>query len=280
MRRRAHASLTMENFEGILERVLLLGDRRLDLSSLTFMDPYALLLLRLLVEHQRELADPLTVVWPSQGSLPRWKEAMRFEHPQAGGGTSPDPERALQPITRIVEEAEVSHLVDQFDARLGLRYPNLGQARKTLIKVMIELLQNIPQHGNATGKVDDPFGIAAMQDYEHSIFLAVADKGVGLRGSLSLRDGFSDLSDEGALQEILRHGMSRFEEATRGGELKNIVNIAHRLDGAIVIRSGRAMIFLDYMTAWMSETYEVPDFPGVQIGLRLPRTIFEGEDVG
>ena len=280
MRQRAHASLTMENVEGILERVLLLRERRLDLSSLTFMDPYAMLLLRLLVEHQHELNDPLTVVWPSHGSLSRWMSAMQFEHPQTGGGTSPDPERALQPITRIIEEAEVSHLVDQFDARLGLRYPNLGQARKTLIKVMIELLQNIPQHGNATGAVRNPFGIAAMQDYEHSIFLAVADKGVGLRGSLSLREGFSGLSDEGALQEILRHGMSRFEEATRGGELKNIVNIAHRLDGAIVIRSGRAMIFLDYMTAWMSETYEVPDFPGVQIGLRLPRRIFEGEDVG
>ena len=270
----------MATVEALLERVLIEGDQTLDLSDVGFMDPYALLVLDLLIARYREDGRPLAVVWPQRTAVARWMRAMAFGDAAASNGAVARAGSALQPIVRVEREKKVSRLVNQFDARLALRYPNLGHARKTLIKVMIELLQNIPQHGNATGEVEDPRGIAAMQDYEHSIFLAVADKGVGLRGSLSLRDGYSAVSDEGALQEILSRGTSRFEEATRGGELKNIVNIAHRLDGAIVVRSGSAMIFLDYMTGWMSDTYEVPAFPGVQIGLRLPRRLFESEDVG
>ena len=135
---------------------------------------------------------------------------------------------------------------------------------------MIELFQNIPHHSNATGTAADPHGIAAMQEYEDSIFLAIADKGIGLSASLGLRDGYGGLSDAGALDVVFHQGASRFDDPGRGGELRRIADLIRSWDGVFALRTGQALYYFDSRGG---DVYDVPAFPGVQLGLRLPRRV-------
>jgi len=276
--------LTLATTEGIIEQIHDSGRRRLDLRAVEFIDPYGLIVLDLVINRCRRDGLRLEVDLPEDPRVRSWMNAMGFfaNSPSAFGPKSPTRTRphasTLQPITRIRDEEGVSRLVDRFDARLSSRYPNMTAARKSLLKTMVELFQNVPQHANADGTIPDFHGVAALQDYEDSIVLAVGDIGIGLRGSLSLREGFARITDKQALWEILERGTSRFAEEGRGGELKNIVSIVNRHDGDLVIRSGSAMIYMDHMRGYGVDVHDVVPFAGVQIGIRLPRESFEWED--
>lgn len=268
------ARLTVETIDQVIEAVIVHRAGELDLRHISFIDPYALLLLGFCVLHRREEGGRLAIQWPRSSKVRRWMEAMGFfnevgRRGQSGGKRGPT--EALQPITAVSEEERIGQLVDAFERRLSTRYPLTVESRGALVKIMLELFQNIPQHANATGEVSDPHGLAAMQDYSDSIFLSVGDMGVGLRGSLSLREGFASLSDKSALNKVVFDGMSRFTDPGRGGELRRIARLIHAWDGLFVLRSGEAMLYMD---PERGDVYDAPPFPGVQIAIRLPRAVF------
>ena len=270
------AKLTVETIDQVLDVLVAQKANEVDLRHITFIDPYALLLLALGMRHRLEVGPHLVIQWPKSPSVHRWMEAMGFfaEVDEFVPTSRIAPVRvtnALAPITSIAKEQEVSRLVEAFDRRLAERYPLTGTSRNALIRIMIELFQNIPQHSNATGAVSDPHGLAAIQDYTDSIFLAVADKGVGLHGSLALRPEFASLSDRSALDAIVFEGMSRFTDPGRGGELRRIARLVRNWDGMLTIRSGEALLIMD---AEHGDIYDAPVFPGVQIAICLPRRVF------
>ncbi len=270
--------MTVETIDGVLEGILEDEVESFDLRSVRFVDPYALLLLDLLVLETESRGTRLRINWPEAPVVRRWMRAMGF-FAEIGETTPPsarDVRSALQPITEISDETRIGRVVDGFHRRLVERYPLTESSRRTLTAMMIELFQNIPHHSNATGDVADPHGIAAMQDYEDSIFLAVADKGIGLRGSLGLREGYEGITDSQALDSILRDGLSRFADAGRGGELQRIVGVVRSWDGAFALRSGSALLYFDERGG---DVYDVPDFPGVQLAIRIPLRLFEAEAV-
>jgi len=262
--------LTIETIDTVLEQVIEREADTVDLRGARFVDPHALLLLALLVLECDEAGRPLRVDWPTAPAVRRWMTAMGLFAEIGAAASSPPPRdasSALQPITAIGCEAGIGRIVEGFHHRLADRYPLTESSRRTLTAMMIELFQNIPHHSNATGRIADPHGISAMQDYEDSIFLAIADKGVGLRGSLRLRPGYEGISDAQALDRILREGLSRFSDAGRGGELKRIVGVVRSWDGAFALRSGSALLYFDEHGG---DIYDVPAFPGVQLAVRLP----------
>lgn len=270
--------LTVETIDGVLERVLEENAESVDLRDVRFVDPYGLLLLDLLVLERAEHGSAPRIEWPEVPAVRRWIRAMGF-FAEIGSMTGPltrDTQSALQPITAIADENGIGRVVDGFHHRLAERYPLTESSRRTLTAMMIELFQNIPHHSNATGEIEDPHGIAAMQDYEDSIFLAIADKGVGLRGSLGLRPGCEGITDSQALNAILHDGLSRFADAGRGGELKRIVGVVRSWDGAFALRSGSALLYFDERGG---DVYDVPEFPGVQLAIRLPLRLFDAEMV-
>jgi hypothetical protein len=264
--------LTIETIDDFMEHVVERNARTVDLSGVRFVDPYALLLLDLLMREAADRGTDLELRPPTAPVVRRWMEAMGFG---ANGGrtvtTCPrDRTSALQPIAPIDDERHVGRIVDGFEQRLVDRHPLSEEGRRSLIAIMIELFQNIPHHSNADGSIEDPHGIAAMQDYEDSIFLAIADRGIGLRGSLALRDGYGGMTSRQAVGSIFDRGVSRFEDPGRGGELQRIARIVRSWDGTFAVRSGDALLYFDDKGG---DVYDVPDFPGVQIGLRLPRHI-------
>jgi len=265
--------LTIETIDQVLEWIAVEGLDHLDLKNVRFADPYALLLLYLLILEQDEQGHPIKVSWPQIPRIRQWMRAMGMPmtlFPQSSP-TSPNGEGPLQPITEIEDEAGIGRVVDGFHQRLATRYPLTETSRRALVAVMIELFQNIPHHSNATGIASDPHGIAAMQDDEDSIFLAVADKGIGLSSSLALRAGYEGLSDAGALDVVFHQGASRFDDPGRGGELRRIAELVRSWNGAFALRSGRALYYFDSRGG---NVVDVPHFPGVQLGLRLPRNTF------
>jgi len=270
--------LTIETIDQVIEWITATELDLLDLKNVRFVDPYALLLLHLLILEREELGNPIDVSWPQTPKVNRWMDAMGIvagnspcsSNLQNSSPSTRDSESTLQPITKIEDESGIGRVVDGFHHRLAERYPLTESSRRALVAVMIELFQNIPHHSNATGTVSDPHGIAAMQDYEDSIFLAVADKGIGLSASLSLRDGYQGLSDAGALDMVLHQGVSRFDDPGRGGELRRIAELVRSWDGVFALRSGRALYYFDSRGG---DIYDVPPFSGVQLGLRLPRRV-------
>jgi anti-sigma regulatory factor (Ser/Thr protein kinase) len=266
--------LTFETIEEVLSYVYVDGGRVLDLSAVRFVDPYALLILDLAVRHGRETGKPLQVQWPATPKIRRWMTQMRFFadiRVAAPPSDLPAADEALQPIVHIDREENVSHLVDSFEQRLARRYPIDEDPRRRFTRILFELFQNIPQHSNATGDILDPHGIAAMQDDEDAIHLAIADKGMGLRRSLGLRSGIGRLSDRDSIRSIVLDGLSRFEDPGRGQELQRIVRLVRKWEGAIAIRSGSALL---YQSETGGDLFDVAPFPGVQIALRIPRFAF------
>jgi hypothetical protein len=272
--------LTVHTIDGVLEWILEHGADRLDLRDVRFVDPYALLLLTLLVLEATEAGRGLRIDWPEVPAARWWMTAMGFFTEIRGANVIPPAARgtgsALQPITPIADEEGIGRVVDGFHHRLAARYPLTESSRRTLTAMMIELFQNIPHHSNATGQVGDPHGIAAMQDYADSIFVAIADKGVGLRGSLGLRPGYERITDSQAASAILHEGLSRFTDAGRGGELQRIVGVVRSWDGVFALRSGTALLYFDDRGG---DIYDVPAFPGVQLAIRLPLHLFGPETV-
>ena len=265
--------LTVETIDGLIEHVLDQGLRTIDLSRVRFVDPYALLLLDLLVREGRDRGLRIDVRRPEAPAVRRWMNTMGFA--QASTSVAPaapsDGDDALQPIASIDDERNVGTIVDAFERRLAERHPLSEEGRRSLIAIMIELFQNVPHHSNADGSVADPHGIAAMQDYEDALFLAIADRGIGLRGSLALREGYDGTTSRQALRSIFDQGVSRFEDPGRGGELQRIARIVRSWDGTLAVRSGTALL---YFNEAGGDIYDVPEFPGLQLGLRLPRHIF------
>jgi len=268
--------LTVETIDQVIDVATRPGATEIDLRDVGFIDPYALLLLVLTLRQRRDRVAPLAVRWPGRPSVLRWLKAMGLTGEIGGSAADrpPDshvPGAALQPITPIACEARVSDLAAAFDRRLSERYPLTATSRNVLTKIMLELFQNIPQHGDATGGIGDVHGIAAMQDYRDAIFLAVADCGVGLRASLSTRSDLAVPSDRCALDAIVFEGLSRFVDPGRGGELRRIARLVRNWDGLLALRSGSAVLI---MNAERGEIHDAPPFPGVQIALRLPRRVF------
>ncbi len=278
--RQGLSRLTVETIDDVLAQVVDGRISRIDLRGARFVDPYALLLLELLVLEAIERGSTPRIDWPGTPVVRRWMTAMGFfanigMAPKTGSSAG-DRQSALQPITAISDEEGIGRVVDGFHQRLANRYPLPEASRRTLTAMMIELFQNIPHHSNATGEIGNPHGIAAMQDYKESIFLAIADKGIGLRGSLGLRLGYEKITDVQALDAISRKGLSRFADAGRGGELQRIIGIVRSWDVTFALRSGAALLYFD---EHRGDIYDVPDFPGVQLAIQIPLRLFDTEMV-
>jgi len=269
--------LTVQTVDQWVDDVLCRHAGRLDLSNVEAIDPYALLVLVVTArefQKQRQ-GQMLPLDWPrndrvrtrlNEMGLPQWLGRGPVKTP------SPAPTSFVaQPITRIDAEPSVRRIVETFDRRLALRYPLTEQSRRGLVRIMLELFQNIPQHANATGDAPDVLGLAAMEELpQQHLMLAVADDGVGLRGSLSTRETYSTVTHAQALNEILFKGISRHEDPGRGGELRRIARLVKTWDGTLVIRSGDAVLYMD---SEHGDVYETPFLAGVQIAVSLPRYV-------
>jgi hypothetical protein len=249
-----------------------------DLAGLRFLDPFGALLLVLEGRRAEQAGGYLRVLLPRTEKGRNLLAHSGIVRLVAGSSRAdgPWPETAeterFMEIVEVGEEEGVGRLVEGLTERLSERFPLGESGTRLLAGALLELLQNIPQHAGLQRDRGVPFGLGALEEFEDHLHLVVADKGVGLKGSLNTNPRFRGLDDSGALEVALVEGASRFDRPGRGGALRRIRELLLRNAGKLFVRSGAGALW-QADVEWVASA--VHPFPGVQISIRLPRRLFE-----
>ncbi|MFQ5793492.1 MAG: hypothetical protein ACE5JP_00380 [Candidatus Bipolaricaulia bacterium] len=255
------------------------------LKHVLFIDPYGMMMLILFIQHLNAIGVPVEVELPESRDVLSWLERMDFFREVAGAcrfdqdvgylqHRTRNPAATLKEVTRIQNEHEIISIVTRLAQILTTRYPFKEGVVNRLSRIMLETFQNIPQHANPFDEPIDPRGIAAIQDYQGYLYLAIGDIGAGIATSLSLNPLYQgkQLSDLHALHAVVEEGVSRFgaQDPGRGGELKRIAALIGRYGGVMTVRSGEGLLAV---SGGYTEVLLVDDFPGTQIGIRIPKRV-------
>lgn len=131
-----------------------------------------------------------------------------------------------------------------------------------------EIAQNTYDHNSRD------CGFLAMQVYRSDtqpfLEIAVGDYGYGIAHTLARNPTNLPIpSDTHAILKATQLGTSQYTDLTRGTGLYHLLRIALKHQGAVQIRSGRAVVRfrMDTGRHW---AFQVPPMTGVQIALTLP----------
>jgi hypothetical protein len=184
----------------------------------------------------------------------------------------------LLEITPVNSHEDVHTVIDLVQERAGtilterLNYSGADGAMFSMI--LSEVCQNIIEHAETGGWVGIQTYNWARRLGRQVVVIAVADMGVGFRGSLAREHAarYGDRwSDATALEAAFIHGMTRFRDPGRGQGLKQIRRRVTGWGGKFAIRSGTARIadIPEWDDAPPLEQDLAP-FPGSQILIVLP----------
>ena len=274
--------LTEETFDKTLRSFI--NSEKIDLSSVSFIDPYGMVGLIEIGELCALEDVRKTVVLPKSEEVCRYLDRMDFfsfakrsfslEHPSGTTGKyqrSPDSDVLLE-ITAIEKANDIHFIVGKVRERAQailathLRYDE--RAINGFIVALSEVCQNIIEHSENKGFV-------GIQKYHYSslgkniVKIAVMDVGIGFRKSLSGR--FKLRGDLDAIDKALLHGASRYEDEGRGHGLAGVRKFVNQWNGKLSIRSGTAR--LSIIPPWArgrEQERGLIAFPGSQINIMLP----------
>ncbi len=276
-------SLTEDTFEHILRSFI--RSERIDLGSLSFVDPFGMLAL-LEIGELCQLEDvKKAIVLPRSADVCSYLDRMDFftyakryfsferDVPNQAGRTSYNAASdVLLEITPIERSNDIHYIVgkvrDRAQAILAAHLHYDERAINAFIVALSEVCQNIVEHSETTGYV-------GIQKYRfpklnrNVVKIAVMDVGIGFRKSLSGR--FPVKSDLEAIDKALLHGASRHEDEGRGHGLAAVRRFIAQWQGRLSIRSGTAR--LSIIPPWSrgrEQERGLTAFPGAQINILLP----------
>jgi len=272
--------LTEETFDATVRSFL--RSERIDLSGVTFIDPYGMVGLLEIGELCMLEDVKKTIVLPRSNEVLRYLERMDFfshakqyftlepmQPPTEGSSSQSD---VLLEITPIERAQDIHYIVgrvrDRSQAILSthLRYDE--KAVNGFIVALSEVCQNIIEHSENKGFV-------GIQKYRYPslgkniVKIAVMDAGIGFRKSLFGR--FKLKGDLEAIEKALLQGASRHEDEGRGHGLAAVRRFVNQWQGKLSIRSGTARLAL--IPKWSrgrERETGLTAFPGSQINIILP----------
>jgi len=275
--------ITEETFELTLRSFL--QSEQIDLSGISFIDPYGMLALLEIGELCMLEDVRKTVILPRSDEVCRYLDRMDFfSHAKRYFGleyTSPESARkdnrslesdVLLEITPIEKSNDIHFIVgkvrDRAQSILAKHLLYDDRAINGFIVALSEVCQNIVEHSENKGFV-------GIQKYrfqnlsKNVVKIAVMDVGVGFRKSLSSR--FKLRGDLDAIDKALLHGASRYEDEGRGHGLASVRRFVSQWNGKLSIRSGtaRLSIFPEWARGRAQER-GLTFFPGAQINIMLP----------
>jgi anti-sigma regulatory factor (Ser/Thr protein kinase) len=259
----------------------------LDLSGVTFVDPFGLIATTLLLWNLPANGVPARIVLPNaraqqkeynalsylyrMGFFDAVKDAAMFEGDWEYLKSYQRWDRnLLLEITRIHTVEDINAIMDKTASILeDIGYSAVGATQ--FCEVISELCSNIVLHSHAERE-----GLVVVQTYqrrsgERFVVLAIGDIGIGIRRSLALspRYGKTLESDTHAIFRALQPGVSRLEETGHGGGLTRVLQIVLRYTGRLDIRSGAGHVFIKGEDR-RGHKFHVAPFPGTQIRIALP----------
>jgi anti-sigma regulatory factor (Ser/Thr protein kinase) len=275
--------ITEETFDQTVKSFI--RSEQIDLSGVSFIDPYGMLGLLEIGELCMLEDVKKTVVLPRSNEVLKYLDRMDFfnhakryfslehltEDVTRKYQRSADSDVLLE-ITPIEKSNDIHFIVgkvrDRAQAILAthLRYDE--RAVNGFIVALSEVCQNIIEHSENKGFV-------GIQKYRYQslnkniVKIAVMDVGIGFRTSLSGR--FKLQSDLEAIDKALLHGASRYEDEGRGHGLAAVRRFVTQWNGKLSIRSGTAR--LSILPKWARGREQERGlilFPGSQINIMLP----------
>ncbi len=257
----------------------------INLTNVTFIDPYGMLGIIELGEVARDSGIVKTLLLPSESEAIKYLERMDFfKYVIQNYRIEPEDlklsERyrrrvhsdVLLEITVIEKADDIHYIVAKVKARADIilkRHLHYDEkAINGFIVALAEVCQNIIEHSGSKGHV-------GIQKYyfqnlgRNVVKIAVTDTGIGFRRSLSERFNIRD--DLEAIEKALIHGASRYSDEGRGHGLAAVRRFVADWNGKLSIRSGTAR--LSIIPDWSKgKKYEknLVFFPGAQISIMLP----------
>jgi len=272
--------LTEETFEKTLHSFLC--SDRIDLNSVTFIDPYGMVGLLEIGELCMLEDIKKTILLPRSPEVLRYLLRMDFfsharryfslDPMQPPANDNAGESDVLLEITPIERSNDIHTIVgrvrDRAQAILATHLKYDESAVNGFIVALSEICQNIIEHSENKGFV-------GIQKYrfqnlnKNVVKIAVMDVGIGFRKSLASR--FKLRSDLDAIERALLHGASRYEDEGRGHGLAAVRRFANQWQGKLSIRSGTAKLSL--IPEWArgnEKERNLIAFPGSQINILLP----------
>lgn len=275
-----------EDIIGLGERISRERISILDLSSLTFIEPYSMLALLLLGRnHLRNTGERLRLV-NIPLNIHQYLARMDFLSAGVFDCTSRLDEKLLYRRSsfsnRVIEVTDIpgreresiraiSGIIAVFRkrARHILKYWLNTEIIDYFVTVISEVCQNIFEHSLDSG-------YCAMQTYsvgsEHVVRLVIVDSGIGIRESFSGREEFASEHGSRIIERALTTPIS--SKRRFGYGLCQVNAITEKLKGSIYIRSGEssAAVLYNRRQSGASHLFLRDDlalFPGTQISISL-----------
>ncbi len=273
-----------DNLEKIFTHVQAGDEVVLDLSNTTFLSPYAVCGIYLLVSQWKNDGAKITVTPPVSMDCRNYLDRVHFF------GMLQEKKLALinPPIRRVSETNQADVLFELtwigepksvqkiLTDRLWPIFITKGfndDLTGFVVWVIGELCDNAFVHARVPGK--DPFGaFICVQSYSNprpNIQLAVGDLGKGIRASLAESKNFSGLKDDReAMLTAMRPGVSSWthrEGQRRGNGLTDVLKIALGSSSELDIRSVSGRIWL--RGGRLGRAADEGTLDGTLVGLRL-----------
>lgn len=252
------------------------GDSELlfvDLSTVCFIDIYAMVVLLTLISLWRGAGQPVRLKVPSQGGVRNYLARMRFftllpegvECDQPHPGVSERPSMLL-PVCPL----DVSNGERAVDELANFIFPQLPpQLAGAFVEAMAEIASNVLQHSGSN------IGFLAAQRFEKDyqgrlaprLQLVVADAGIGIRHSLSASyPHLRDATDVDAIDLALRPEVTSKPATNSGVGLSTVVEYADAFGGVLRIRSGAGVVERRRSKV---RRLAVPELPGTVVAVEL-----------
>jgi len=267
------------------------GPLELDLSAVSFFDPYGIVALTVFLCSLPDAALPVALKMnefplakgekPSERGAVAYLTEMGFWEDVGGKLAIP---QALLPVRpqfsddkNVLIDLTLMHTRDAVGVMLrktGELLQHLGfgpVAKMHVLQVLSELSGNVLDHAQS-----ELGGVLASQIYRSKrsgvryLVLSIGDAGIGVRASLSQNQKLAARldSDATALGVAVQRGNSRFA-SERGLGLSSVLDIAKRYGGSVAMRSGKGAL------AYRGEddqrrVFDAPPQMGTQLRIMLP----------
>lgn len=211
--------------------------RVIDLRLATFVDPAWLVTIAALTERAVKEGREVRFLPPESADcamylarmrLPQHLTRLGIAHEMQAVRENPQGDR-LYELRRFDSEEEFDELAGRVQRTFHTQNPPIAKA---LYRSVHEVASNVLEHSGRSG------GYLALQRFERSrdVAFAVADSGIGLRGSLSKR--FTIPNDRTAIvRAALEHVTSR-DVPGHGRGIGRVITITGQHGGSVLLASG------------------------------------------
>jgi hypothetical protein len=267
-------NLSFPNVDSFCASIDLSADRPLiDLSSLQFIEPFAVIYLGQFIRYHNRYGKYVDVKMPPSGSQVRkylarvrfW-ERFRFSADviEREGLLRFSSTTSLNDIVDIVDAPYADEDVYDMVAEV-LRRGTVKTDAKTVLMTVSELVDNFAQHA------DVDLATLAVQYYPnlHRFVVAIGDSGEGIRATLSRNPEYAYLADR-PHSEALAMAFEPLvsQHPNRGMGLTDVLEGVVACNGSLRVASNNGYFYIERGKRYVGD--QQYDLPGVQIELWFP----------